>query len=368
MKKFALPLPNSFFRFGLLLLTFKTIAGGSIIIPYSDLADDVLSLLGAACFAVAMLQKRIPRKTLAWYGLVLCAAAYSATQIGTMMILMVVMTCIAFREEDTEKSIAYMFFWESLLLGIHTLASVILALAGISMETEISGVLRFNFGFSHPNVFTVLLVNVTCMWLWLRYDALQWRHLLVCLGLHLVFFCFTNTRTAIGVLLLICLLYAVFHHRPRYQPLLRGAAAAAFPAATVVMLVLLALYSSNIGIINRIDDLLSWRVHMGAYALERYGITLFGQDLTSVSVVWDEFWQMSGLTFDNLYSYLLVNYGVVWILAISILFCRTARHGRERDCVVLLAWCAYGMTEIHGINPYMFFPLLLACAKREDMI
>lgn len=366
MKKLAVPLPNTLFRLGLLVMIVKTISGGSIIIPYSNLADDVLSVLASACFGASMLQKQLPLKNLLLYILLFGTAAYSAMQIGTMMILMVVMTCIVFREEETEDSVEFLLFWESLLLGLHTAVSVILSLAGSSMETEISGVLRFNFSFSHPNVFTVLLVNVTCMWLWRRYDALQWPELLACLGLHLVFFCFTNTRTAIGVLLLICLLYGVFHGRPQYQPLLRGAAAAAFPAASLVMLILLTLYSSNIGVINMIDDLLSWRIHMGAYALEHYGVTLFGQDLTGVSVAWDEFWQMSGLTFDNLYSYLLVNYGVIWILVISVLLYRTARRGEERDCVVLLAWCAYGMTEIHGLNPYMFFPLLLASARREE--
>jgi hypothetical protein len=80
--------------------------------------------------------------------------------------------------------------------------------------------------------------------------------------------------------------------------------------------------------------------------------------VTDIVVKWDPYWRFNSITFDNIFTYLLVSQ-MVWLIVISILFYRCAKKGSNKDCIYILAWAMYGITEVHGINPFLFFPLLI---------
>ena len=79
-----------------------------------------------------------------------------------------------------------------------------------------------------------------------------------------------------------------------------------------------------------------------------------------MEVRWDQYWGITNHTFDNIYSYLMVNYGVVWICILAVMFVLVAKKGEEKDKILVFLWALYGTTEVHVLNPYLFFPIVLA--------
>ena len=107
------------------------------------------------------------------------------------------------------------------------------------------------------------------------------------------------------------------------------------------------------------DKLLSARIRLGAYAYNNYGISLLGQDMNDINVIWDSFWQLSGFTFDCTYTFLMINQGIIWLFIIIVAFYFLAKRGTEQVWVMIIAWSLYAVTEVHGLNSFKCFPILL---------
>lgn len=354
MNPYKIPLPNSWFRVGLLLMAVKTLSSVSVLVPYSDTADNILSLLAAGCFAVSLLQKSYCVKRLILFAALLVLALLSAWRSGLMTMVLAGLSCLAFYREDFDKSIRFLLFWELLYVLLHVFFAVLLSLLGEPAVTDVSGELRFHFGFSHPNVFSVLLINLLSMWVWLNYDRITAFHIGAVMGITALFCCFTGSRSALCAAVILAVLLIL----RRREGLLRFGAAFCVPVAALAEFGLWKLFDRGYGWIQSLDTLLSGRITLGAYALEHFGLSPLGQDLQNFTVTWDEFWQLGSFTFDDVYSYLAVNHGVVWLVLLSVLFFRAARKGPAKNCVTIILWALYGLTETHVINPFLFFPIL----------
>lgn len=51
--------------------------------------------------------------------------------------------------------------------------------------------------------------------------------------------------------------------------------------------------------------------------------------------------------------------GAIWLLVIAVLFYRLARKRNDSFNFAIVAWGIYGITEVHGLNVYMLFVILL---------
>lgn len=362
MKSMIIPLPVTPFRAGLLLMMLKTVTAASGMIPYGDMADTVLSVTAAGCFAAAMLQKSHSWKRLLGYAAILLLTLFSAWRTGSMTMFLTVLTCLALYLEDFDGTIRFLLFWEGRYVALHVAASILLACLGESMTTRVSGVPRFNFGFTHPNVFSILMMNLLGMWAWLNFERLDGKHLAVMLSVTLGFYAVTGTRSVLCAVILLAGLVWLQNR----SGLLRLGAAVCVPVVGAVEYVLWRKFPGGNSLILKMDALLSGRISLGSYAYHNFGLTLLGQNLNEVTIEWENVWQLGSFTFDDVYSYLAVNHGLVWLALIAVLFCRTAGKGSEKACIFIILWGLYGVTEMHGINPYLFFPILLAAMPAED--
>lgn len=359
--KWVIPLPNTLFRMGLLLTMFKTLTAVSGIVPYCDAVDELLSIVAAVCFGISLLNKTYSLQRLLLFGSALLLSLISAKQSGMLTISLTVLTCLSFYREDLDKSIAFLLFWETLYILFHVGTSLLLACLGHPPAVEISGRVRWHFGFSHPNVFSVLLVNLLCMWTWLHYDRLKPKNLLAVFIVAAIFCCFTGTRSALYATLVLVFLLCL-HRR---EGLLRLGGAVCIIALTLAEYVLWQYYLQGSEPAQSLNNVLSGRINLAAYALDRFGLSVLGQDLNHITVSWDPQWQINTFTFDDIYSYLAINHGLVWLSVIIFLFLRIARKGSSRSSVYLILWALYGTTETHVINPYLFFPILLVMEENE---
>ena len=62
---------------------------------------------------------------------------------------------------------------------------------------------------------------------------------------------------------------------------------------------------------------------------------------------------------DNLYVMLMVTIGIGWFCIIEFGIIRILKE--KEDILVpifIIIWAAYGMTEVHAVNIFLFFPMI----------
>ena len=356
--KLRIPIPNSLFRIGILLMIVKVLSSFTNIVEVSDFADMVLSLAACLFFAGAVLQKRYSAKTLCVFAFLAALGLLTSLRTGNLNIFISLVTCISLCGEDLDDTLAYMLFWETAFVVTVAVISVIFHGCGISMMTLVGKEMQYNFGFSHPNVFACIATNLIAIYVWLHFRSLSAIATAVILVLNILIYGLTGCRTT--PVITAFLLVAVFFLRKRDEnwKFLRFCAAYIAPCLSVLFAVLCSIYTSQYALVDLLDKLLSKRIKLGAYHLHHYGISFWGQNVTDIVVKWDPFWKFSSVTFDNIFTYLLVSQ-LVWLVIICVLLYKCAKKGDNRTCIFILAWAMYGITEVHGINPFMFFPVLI---------
>ena len=359
------PKVNTCFKCGLLVLMMKVVLSASDIIPIDDLVDNVLSVIGIFLLFLSVI--RIKHKLITYIAFITLAllGVYTSFRMGNLSIMMSIAICIAAYKQEKKEIIRLLLAYESIFLIIHTILAVITSLLGRENYINISGQWCYTFGFGHPNSFSYLLINVLLMWTWMNFDRLKMRHFLVQFGLIGLDVLFTGTRTAIVIMIVVLLL--VFYVKQRNHDL-SLLIKFFFPIITIGHFLINYLYIKQSAIANYLNMTLSGRIKLGAYWLERKCISFFGQNVQDDMAIWSEQWQLSGeVPMDNMYNYVIISCGIIWLVVLSVLLYRAAYKKSGRDNIFIILWMLYGIVEIHGLNPIMMFALFLFTGENKSM-
>lgn len=90
-----------------------------------------------------------------------------------------------------------------------------------------------------------------------------------------------------------------------------------------------------------------------AYVMDKYGFSLLGQKIDDKNIHWNSLYKITHFTFDDSYSYLVVNQGALWFVVIEIRFFIIAKNGD--NYIYIIIWVLLGITEIHGLDCYSNF-------------
>ena len=250
---------------------------------------------------------------------------------------------------------------------LHTIAVLILALVGeINLFIFDRGQLRATFGFGNPNTFSVYIFNLILMWLWLNFKKINTSQLFLtgCFGLVIVLM--TKTRTMlidIIVLLFLCYLFRFSW----FDKISSFIAKICIPILFTFIWGTVLLYQRGSMIAYVIDSLLNARIKLGAFALDHFGISILGQYLLDFQIVWDETWGLNNFTFDCIYTYLMVNQGVIWLILLAFIFYKLAKLNSGKVNIFLIVWALYGVTEVHGLNGFLCMPIFLSAFVFKSM-
>lgn len=355
--KYKVPKINTYFKLGMLCLVIKTIFGTSNILRIEGVVDDLLAVMGSAFLLGSVLKKGCKTLTYCVYMTLIALAAYTSYRTGNLRMLMIVAFCVASHRQNINETIRFLFCYETFFLLLHVIIALATSMFGKNNSIYMSGEMKYTFGFGHPNTFSCLLTNVLLMWTWLNYERLRKIHILIQILLVLFFYVFTGTRTILITVFVFAMLFCYLKVSCRDMSLL---VRYLIPIAVVCHMIVIPMYINGHPLAVLLNKILSTRVKLGAYWFTQKGLSVFGQNLMNAQAVWDEVWQFSGeVPFDNLYTYLLINIGMVWLAFLSVLFYRISFLKNAKYNLFLIVWALYGVTEVHGINPVMLFPLLL---------
>lgn len=351
--------PQNIFDVATVIMVMKVIASLSSYVPYNDTVDTILSLVSTILYVYCILIDNYSMKTLLIYGVIGLLGLYSVIKTGNFGFLISILVCFAVRKRDLNHFISIVYDYELLFIVLHTLCAFILyGFGNITLQVFEKGMNRITFGFSNPNTFSVLVFNLILMWLWLNYKRLNRNHL-VCIFITAgITVLFTKTRTML-IDCIVLLLLLSFSRKDRSIDVYKWMASICIPVLSISTWLFVIMYLKGSPIAYAIDSMLNARIKLGAYAYEHVGITALGQYMLDFRAVWDEVWRLNHFTFDNIYTYLTCNQGLIWLLIISVIFTKLSKAKNNLVNILIIVWALYGMTEVHGLNGFLCMPIFL---------
>ncbi len=357
-------------QLGVILLALKTSISNSQLIYYTDFIDGLITTAAVIILVAAMIRNRYSLNLLLLFAIGGSLTLYSVTRSGNYGLLITVITCMAAYREDFDSVIKCIFKTELIFFLVHTGFAVLLSLMGFIDISGVAGAsrgVRYNFGFGHPNTFSIFFLNLVIMWVWLYYfqKKKKGKYLFYMASLTILVYFFTKTRTMLfSAMIFYGLLWIVSKEHKKHK-WLTLCARVIVPSCCFIMIAVSVVFAAQLKISDKntliilLDHLLSSRVRLGAYGFANYGLTLFGQNLTGRTVIWDQYWGLSAHTFDDVYTYCAMNVGIIWLVIIIILFYKLAKKSDDKVNVFIILWALYAVSEVHVLNGYMFFPILM---------
>ncbi len=357
--KFTIPKVNNTLYIGLLCMIFKVFLSSSIIIPYNNIADSVLTVLSTVFLTIEIIRKKTNILLLFIYAALGIFALYSTSLSGSYMTMITLLTIIAMQDSDIDNVISLIFKFEFMLLIAHTVYSLI---STIIFRTPIgifnSGVFKFHFGLSHPNLLGIYCFNLIAMWVWLNYKKINITSIAIILCIELLIFFFTASDTSLICTLALLLLLCI-KKKSSSKKIINIAAKAIVPITSVLYIFLTINYTNNNTFSLLVDNLITGRIKLSAFAYENLGMSLFGKYVPDSIGYWDSTWNMQIFKFDNLYMYCGVELGIIWLILLVMAFYRLATINDDKINIFIIIWAFYGITEAQGLNAFLFFPPLL---------
>ena len=346
-------------------LIIKVMASSSVLIPWNSFFDNIC-IIFAICVMLAKLCSltlRIDR--LMMLGIIFVLALYTCVTIKRYDMLVTMVAICLLIDEDLEKYVRLMLKVQAALLIAHIAVSGFLSLIGYANRYWYTADdrLRFNGGFSHPNVLSCMILSCILMFVWLHFRRITPSQFIwmTCIA----FFSFLTSRSRTGLvlnLLLLLIIYITQHDSKLIEKALDLVLPLLFPALTAMFYVAQRLYLTGNGTALLLNDLLSSRIKLAAYAYARSGTSWLPRYVEYFStgyIIWTPEWKLNSFTFDCLYSYLFIQMGIIWIVVITILFAFVTRKCDFKTKLFILFWILFSCVEVHGLNCFTFFPLLL---------
>ena len=368
--KVKAPRVNTFVDLGLLLFVLKTGFDVSGILPHNTIVDNITIVVGLGAFVIAVLQQNYSAGTLFKYAMITVLSLCSTLTSGQSVIIITVITILAIRQLDFTKVIRKIRIWSTWFICIHSICFLIQLLLGNAkmFSTDAQGRVRASFGFGHANTFSIYLFNIILMWVWENYEKLSWKHVAMIFLIETAAFMLTNSRTSYLCVIVFLLLLVLILYSKSSLRWLNKVAGLIFPILSVLALVSYKLLLDGNMTIRLIDDALTGRITLGAYAFQKDGLSFIGQKMSFGKIAWTPEWQLNYFTLDCTYTSLWVNIGWMWIIILMVCFLMLAKRKEIKISLFIIMWALYAISEVQGLDAYLCFPILMVVLLLNNQI
>ncbi len=229
---------------------------------------------------------------------------------------------------------------------------VFLFMIGSIHETVIirNGIIRHSLGFSHPNYLGMQLFHISACRYYMHYKKQRISDYLFAIMAALIAYYYPNTYTATISICVVTVFFFIYHVVGRNDRSLTLFSVIMVCISIFCNLLSIRLSVFPIGhreIIAMIDSILSQRFTQCHRTLEYYGVTLFGQRIsTFISLGSGRYVR---LFLDNGYMAILMRYGIIMyvVFSITLFFTMVYLTRRKQYCVVMVLACysIYGLME-----------------------
>lgn len=315
---------------------------------------------------------------------ILCALGLRQYRLWPFLIYATVTGLVFFFSRSTEFMILMLAIGSMAVLPRKTLFRVVLIIQAaaltiiplfaalglfpnVVMDTER---IRYSLGFTWVTSAPVLFVFASILFLHLVRKRLNGWIFVFLLQLATALFILTDTKMAFFTTMLVLVIAVIWWQKPNWLDCLENRWVKLvilwLPVILTVVAMLLAGLYQDSGFMGRLNDILSGRLANAAEAWQKYGMSLFGQNIV---------WTGQGITYkpsmhylyvDCSYLNVLLNYGLVFLLLVFI-WCRQVILNlyRRHDMLYLAFFVVillFSFLEVRLVNP-LYDPFIIAAGS-----
>lgn len=212
-------------------------------------------------------------------GILLVLAAYSWRKTTLTLLMVMIAYILAARDISFHKIVERYFDVNFVMIVGISLYSLLGIVRNLGFERD--GFIRHSMGIDYPTDFAAYILYLVVAYLFLNYSKLNYWHYI---GLIILAFCLnliTNARLDVYMLLISLVIIFIAKRAERPQNLMARTTVSTFWSLSIILpygyFLLTEFFDPQNRIFIRLNKLLSGRLLYGHFALEKYGLTLFGQ-------------------------------------------------------------------------------------------
>lgn len=298
---------------------------------------------------------------LAAIALVFCGI-YTATKTQSTSIIYITILSFFIKDMDIDRAIRIIYKTTLTFMCVNYIVFILMYFVnrgGLETMPMLDGGVRYLMFYDHPNNAAREYIFMIYLFAYVNYDKLKVRHwVFATVGAAAVYY-FTKSD-AVWTIPVIALVWA-FSQRSSFEKAMQK-----FAQYGVVIMSALSfamLWVASIPALNKfflfLNVLASNRFTSNIKALDMYGITLLGQ----ASKFGAEFEYM-GKTYgwvyaDNMYLYLLIHVGAIYLIILGILLWIGAKRLNRRELLPIVAMLIFGTFENRVLSIDVYFTVLL---------
>ncbi len=214
--------------------------------------------------------------------------------------------------------------------------------------------IRFGFGMGHPNMFSMyynlLLAHLIC----LKFNTIRHSKIAFSLCIEVIVFILSKSVTGLIIYFLIIVLFYVYNDDYFSNLRIKEKIKDIFPIVVIFCIILFSLFPliySNNTFFRKIDTMFTGRFSQANFYYEKYGISLFGNDISQ-----DLQSKWSNAVLDNGYARMLICNGIIYYLSVTISSIILMFHLKKKKEYSLLLFVitltVYMFTE--NVTTYVF--------------
>lgn len=264
-----------FFVALVLLLFVDYISATSILHPYTGRVFQATVIL----LGIKILMTQYTKREWVLLGIGGALAAISYLHTDSYYVCLLLMLIMASKDISLR---AIMIVYFSVVTCI-SLVVMALAASGICGDMyieknfrEVGIEKRYCMGYTHPNSFHIIVIQLLLVVIWLLWDKLKWHHFVLFIALNMLIFCFTDSRTNVilgSVMLTALMLYKAYPHLAQKRSVyLFGIVVY---VGCITLSILAALVGHTIPIMKQINELWTNRLMLAYAARLESKLTLF---------------------------------------------------------------------------------------------
>ena len=359
-------LQQKLFNFSFVILTIKNMLDSTNLFNRPEILDNIFLVVFFACILWKLSLQTYRLWMLPIFLILGLICIYTCMQVKYYYLIFSFVGIIAMQDVKLKEVIKYTAFTKTLLLCIHVFVyGVIFVLSPENIHLIVrNGVARHYFLLGHPNTFSMYVLWNTFEYLYVYYEKIKKRHLLLLWSVNITFYLFTNSNTSFLVSTFTYFLVLLDKLEwKRFQHVLRLVSRNIFIWFALFFCGVSVFYTRFNGKLlefyHILNEALTGRLLYGAYTYDVYGLTLFGRIITfPVKSYWRGFW-FDTMVFDNSYIWLFTIYGSVYLIFIGLSLRWVGKYTIKEEMLLIIAYCLYGVMESYIINAAICFPLLI---------
>lgn len=344
---------------GIALLTIRTMfCGYSLLFRFDDFGSNLLLATIYLCFILSFFINKFSYKELIIYVFALAIGLISYLKTENTVILTLLLVIFSAKNINIRNVLKIIFYINLSLVIIHILFYCVYVVSGGKFVKTFNrgSIIRYSFFYVHPNTFSMYVFWTLCLYFYLFYERIGYISYFVTVLISCFIYFFPNSRTgALETLILLILL--IFMKKNKRKAKNKKILNATFIYLFLFMFFNIDYYFIQNPIVQKLDNILSSRITLGKIIVDKYGITMFGSDITTnhSQVIINNNYYNNVTTLDCMYTSLLLYLGIIPTIIYSILLIKTSKLLSSKENIFLILLLFYGISETVCLVPTIAF-------------